>query len=934
MNRTSFNPWMVDLGPEDFSCALAALSVLQSGGWGAAYQPTEAAILDRVLEIARQGTGVLACQPCVPNLTNKREPPAPARDLAEAWKRFVSIWGTLRLEISASENEFDWLWLASEFSRPAVGATSVYFGKAMLSPNERWHWPLRLGLLADEPSKALAAAIEQQMGVHLWAKELLAVAEIAGSDQRCDVLLLPHILPHALAHVLEFAPGLTASCVILCKGLPATEQARRLLGALEEEVRTNALAVLSLDSSVMAAWFVDGLLRSISHDQYFDVALAESLKKLDGPRSQVYLAANREWIQKTRLSHMAATLMECMARPEVSKEVVDIDGALAGRLGMPKGVYPVSRTSVHELKGYIGESHEATTLAYLTKAVAPSLRRNAPPPPQRQLQAQVFTAGSPSAAPEGLMVFRADTVHRVDVRIGVTDETWISSPDRFPDEELPPSKSGHRLTVVFSEPVLSPQPQVGHIFLPPTGSSTACSFFLAAADAHGRVQARISVLYRNRVLQTSMLEGPIRNTAQRFAEGDAISFLPEAVVSPGMSDLDRQSSYGAALVISQNRDGCPQVLKVVDDGAELVSTGNLMPSVQQIEDELDRCDWGAGDFSDLKSSGTLKLLRFLAVHGSLLYRGVVKQQFMDQSLARATSLQLIAAKPGTRLPVEYFYDRTSPNDDAELCPSAAASMTTGECAKACTEGANGARYVCPLGFWGLTRVLEWHIYRPQAARELQNHDYALQQEKLGRRHQLGRLDQAVFAASDRANAQVKTSVPHLLAAMRENEIQVTESPTWENWKKDIAEHKPSLLIVVPHLDIDSTFNVAKLEIGSGQWLRVDQVDEAYIQAQGCGCQPVVLLLGCETGKQGVPFEDFVSAFSLGGAAVVVSTSSLILGRQATLLAEEFVSVLHDLRAKDGATFGDVMLSVRRNMLRKGYPMVLSVSSYGDADWRL
>jgi uncharacterized membrane protein len=96
----------------------------------------------------------------------------------------------------------------------------------------------------------------------------------------------------------------------------------------------------------------------------------------------------------------------------------------------------------------------------------------------------------------------------------------------------------------------------------------------------------------------------------------------------------------------------------------------------------------------------------------------------------------------------------------------------------------------------------------------------------------------------------------------------------------------------------------------------------------------VLLLGCETGKVSIPFEDFVSAFKIAGAAIVVSTAAPVLGRQATVVAEEFVSVLKKLRGKESATFGDVMLAVRRNMLRKGFPVVLSVSSYGDADWRL
>jgi len=797
----------------------------------------------------------------------------------------------------------------------------------MMSPNERWHWPVRVGLLADRISKKFGAEIKREMKAHTWALDLLETSEIAGRDQCCDVLLLPYGVPEALSRVLEFAPGLTASCVIVCSGSEDAERSRRLLVTLEDETRANALAVLALERRTAAPWFVDGMLREISHDQLFDVALADSLKK-KRVLPPVYLAANEKWIQNVRLSRMVATLMENISRQEVSQEVVNFGSVLAQRMGVKEGAYPLSAVRHSSLGNYLGETKDATTFAYLTNAVAPVLRRTPPRPPKRQLQAQVFNEFSD----ERIRAFRAGTAYRVMVRVGMEDEGWISSPKYFPEGELPPSKSGHRLTVVFSEPTLSPHPQVDHIFLPPGGSSNPCTFFLATGNEASPVQARLTVLYRNRVLQTAMLAGPMLTYEQKATEKDQISFLPEVVVSPGMADLGRKPSYDAALIINHTAGGSPQVLKIVDDNAELISTTDLKPSVEQIDDELGRSDWGAKDFRNIKAPGTLKLLRFLAVHGSLLYRGVVKQQFIDKRLVTARSLQLIAAKPGARLPVEYFYDRPSPDENATLCPSGLKSLDKGECAKDCSDGKHGGRYICPLGFWGLTRVLEWHVYRPQAARELQNYDYALQQEKLGKRQQLPILDRALLGASDRANAEVKTSVFNLLRTMKKTKLRVTQSATWDDWKKQVVATKPSLIIVIPHLDIDSTFNVAKLEIGSGEWLRVDKVDEAYVHTQGC--QPVVLLLGCETGKVSIPFEDFVSAFMIGGAAIVVSTAAPVLGRQATVLAEEFVSVLKKLRGQDSTTFGDVMLTVRRNMLRKGVPVVLSVSSYGDADWRL
>ncbi|HYP06324.1 MAG TPA: hypothetical protein VER03_08800, partial [Bryobacteraceae bacterium] len=467
-----------------------------------------------------------------------------------------------------------------------------------------------------------------------------------------------------------------------------------------------------------------------------------------------------------------------------------------------------------------------------------------------------------------------------------------------------------------------PDPPVPNRFLPPPGASTTAAFYLRTQSTQ-EVEARVTVLYRNRVLQTWTLAGG--------AETD-IAFLPEVIINASLAGLDRQTSPAAALVLNHTRRGEPQILKIVDDDAELISTGNLQPNVDNIEDELKRCDWGSKDFRALNAPGTLKLLRFLAVHGSLLYRGIVKRQFVDARLASAPSIQLIAARPGVRLPVEYFYDRPSPDGDATLCPAAEKSLSAGKCGAACAARNQSSRYICPLGFWGVSRVLEWHNYRSQHARELKSHDYALQQEKLARRKQLPPFDRVVVGASDRAKAEVTTSMSTLLKALGKAGLKAVEAKNWKTWKSSIAAERPPVLLMIPHTDIDEELNVAKLEIGKDQWLRVDQIQEEYIRANQT--QPIVLLLGCETGKQAVAFEDFVSILTECGAAVVVTTSTLVLGRQATILAAEFAAVMNKLYGQKGATFGQVMLTVRRNMLRKGYPMVLSVSAYGDADWRL
>jgi hypothetical protein len=926
MSRTTFGAWGVGLQPGDFACAIAALGVLQGSSWHQAISGAPSDITARLIEIQDEAKGALPWEEYIP----PEQAPSRPEPFVEGWKAFQSRGaGAIRLQVRTYR--LIPLWILDQLSRPEVGAESVHIAKDRKSPNTRWHWPLRTGFLQDRASKLVLDELRTRISSALWAGELVTLLELDGSVSRCDLLVIPSAARPALASILSMPSPPQADCAILLGPVTTGAQTLRIMDRIDDELRTNAIAWANPGRASSADWFLE-LIVNLSHDEPFDVALARSLGERS-TRLAPIMMANGEWIEEMRLSRRAESLAVRLSHADLHAETLSLEPELAMELGAAPEAVPLPELTRVSFD-YRAETRGAIAFAHLTKAVAPILRRNPPPSPERHLQAQVFDLGDKErpASQEPVLAFRTGAAHRIDVRVGPPEEEWITHPDRFRDESLPKSAKGHRLTVILSEPSMAPDPQVSHIFLPPGGASTTCSFFLEAALQFARVQARITVLYRNRVLQTSMLSGPIVREPAEAPGGDRISFDPEVVVSAGMSDLDQQGEYGAALILNDTASGDPQVMKVVDDKAELISVSNLSTSVQQIEDELDRCDWASKDFRDINAPGTLNLLRFLAAHGSLLYRGIVRQQFADQALAAAPRIQIIAAKPGTHLPVEYFYDRPAPDNDASLCPSAKTALKSGECSNGCSTRGNQNRYVCPLGFWGISRVLEWHIFRPQASRQLGNFDYALQQERLAQRKQLNALSHAVVGASARANSEVKTSVSKLLAVLKTSAVPTESADTWAKWKQDVAAHSPSILILIPHTDVDQQLRIPKMEIGTDQWLTLSQLDESCIR--GRNIQPIALLLGCDTAKQNIAFEDFISNFAVCGAAIVVSSRSPILGRQATVLAGEFVRALKKVSGKKDTTFGDVVLAVRRTMLGKGYPMVLSITSYGDADWRL
>jgi len=91
------------------------------------------------------------------------------------------------------------------------------------------------------------------------------------------------------------------------------------------------------------------------------------------------------------------------------------------------------------------------------------------------------------------------------------------------------------------------------------------------------------------------------------------------------------------------------------------------------------------------------------------------------------------------------------------------------------------------------------------------------------------------------------------------------------------------------------------------------------------------MIGCETNSARINFENCVLRYQKHGASIIVSTLASILGREAGPAAEAIVEQLTLVEGAE-ATFGAAMLAARRKLMVEGLPMVLGLTSYGDADW--
>ena len=160
---------------------------------------------------------------------------------------------------------------------------------------------------------------------------------------------------------------------------------------------------------------------------------------------------------------------------------------------------------------------------------------------------------------------------------------------------------------------------------------------------------------------------------------------------------------------------------------------------------------------------------------------------------------------------------------------------------------------------------------------------------------------------------------------------VSTSKDWDNWVQEVGRLNPSLLVLLPHTLLDD-MDAETLEIGGHSRLRVRKISDSHVRPDNSAPEPVVMLLGCETGLADVPFESFVAAFRRHQAALVVTSLAKVVGRHAAPIAEAFIHELEHVTQNNSLPFGEIALTVRRRLVADGNLSALALAIYGDADW--
>ena len=621
-----------------------------------------------------------------------------------------------------------------------------------------WRWPLTIGVTedADGLEGAIAAAGRLPPG-------LVDVRDLRVDPGHVDVLLVRGAVAEAMARLAELRP-LANAVVLLAAEHRAWPDLVEDLARLR--TRTGAVAV-ALTTGGTPTRIEEGaglLVRAMAHGHPFDVAVTAALDR------------------------RAVVVGETAGLARATVPVILGDTARAARSqvrarGLPVETVPESLERLDALAGAeldreTGAAADAASAAVavdeaLTAAVDEDEAR-AP----RLLQMTVGPPGRPVDAPiDNVLV---EGPNEVQVFIGVEEQHALHA-GAVSDEDLgfdDPTALSARVTVTLVPLLPRGDAVQAELDVPRVGRSGTARLPLVVPEGRRRVQARVVVTFRNRVLQTAVLSGEV---------GEPARVRERLVLRMDLGHLDERRGFDAAVVLNHDDDGDPAAIVVADGDV----TVDAMPEIDATTARVRRLLIGAATVTGTGKAAaerTRKLLVEVALKGNELY--VPLKPLLD-SLDRhgpAKRIQVLAARPGHFLPLELVYDRPAPAEDAVVCPRWLAGGD--DCGPGCFADEDDVSVVCPAVFWGLGRVVERHH---ASLTDPSGTSFVLRAEPRRRRSRL-HVDSALVAASAKVRApELKTVLDGLGAAG--SAVQA-----WDDWKAALADQPRDLLVLMPHTD--------------------------------------------------------------------------------------------------------------------------------------
>lgn len=796
--------------------------------------------------------------------------------------------------------DLDPLWLASVLQR-ANGNSGVYLLRDAPDVPVAWQWPLRIGLFADDRGSELRTALA---GTPL--EKLVELIEIRDEAVTCELLLIPCNLRTAVERLLAAKAPISADCTIVLGGPKvAAERVLSLMNVIRDDIRTAGVALASVPKAKREQWMT-GLIAHLSHSATIDAALARVANEIDiaAPvvvcsRRLAEAATLRNFASRLETAVRSAPRMERYESVLVTMSAPDYTREGGGATDIVEAVRQINEGMAMELK--IPGVDEPSMVPAPAK-----------PLPDRFVNSTFFDASKEHE----VKALQKQTAYNLRVHIGPPVREGTTANVAVDESKLPQNVESYELVIALFE-----LPDDDHEPKSPPARATVrmpankalpseYAWFPIFTPARGTFTARVVVLHETRVLQTLLLRAPL--------ESKKITLTQENIIAPAFHIPANRTPFDAALVVNK-AGGKAAVMGVTAKSVAYNEPRNLEDSIRQIGEVINELTT-LQEKVKLEDREFIDVMIKLARHGKLLYDWLAEK--LPPELATAERIQLVEARAGAFLPIEFVYTSYAPNDGAKLCAHGKKEMAAPRKTKCPNE--RDRDQLCLSAFWGFSRVIE----RWPDMEIADNRDYQLSIPKAGKT-KIEPLVCALVGASSRVNANDVKSMQKSIKPLLKKDLQLVAK--WKEWPKAIEQHAPSMLILFPHSEEQS--GMAALEVG-GEFLQVASLEPDYVRPEGRDPGPVVLLLGCSTTMPRIAFHNFVSRFRKKGAALVVGTLSLIRGRHATRFVKEFLTALDEKSKKKNAAFGDVLLETKQAMLAAGDPFAITLVAYGDTDWRI
>jgi hypothetical protein len=850
-----------------------------------------------------------------------------------------------------------------------VGAASVYLADAFASDGRTdWHWPITLATLPGDPLSAPLADLQASFP----PDGPFNYVEASRDTPRVEVLVIGASAADALARTISSGLRLRG-CLVVVAGLGLDEPtaAEPLLRALVARLSAEGVVVVTPGSSAAdLARQTNQFAFEMAHNQPLDLALRAAF----APGALLLL--NRDLLKISRLTEALDRATKRLRALPPRAEVRLTERSFE-RLGLPRvrmrdaapraappgatrsapmaagAAAPVDLAdaidSARANFGFDAESGEATAITELARSVADEeaeLVRQAAVP--RHVQQKSLRKVSGEFVEERGAYVVGETL-MVQVHIGPKRAGSTAAPTAFPEHRLPPQRGAHRLQVVLHEPRQFDQPMLRDILLPKRGSSSKAEFVFTPQKA-GAFDARLSVLHRGRILQTVLLRTQVmrtqvmrtqalRSEAARAQNADGIRLDDETQVRHDWSDLGSRRHFDLALVLNHTAAGQPLMTGVAGRQAWARSLDGIDTPVRKLNQLISEVALSVVDYADgLDQGENPKLLVGLARVGADLYSRLYRDQLkvlqsgdFDIGDEAVTYMQVVSTRPDAVVPLEFMYDFNPPHPGATVCPQHRQALQDGRCPSHCARRDKPTGHVCPMGFWGLKKVIERHLFDartsvPEAAQVL------VRAEAVEGRNQLDLSLGALVGYSQEVKSGDLAPLLRRLAAALGTPVPVAQD--WDAWQAHVKANGPALLLAFPHNEGQD--EDVLLEIG-GKKLYTLGLDASYVR-NDAGASPLVFLLGCDVASTAQDFSNHTRYFREAGAVVVVSTIATVFGAHAVRVGEAIVAGLMlppgDKRPAGQRHLGEIIRDAKRAALLDSVPMAMCVVAFGDADWRL